>query len=217
MRLIVARHGTAFRDGEPKRYLGVSEDPSLSPLGIRQSVALARALRRRGVRPDVLTSGPQRRQQETAGVLARRFGAASWMSSPALSEIDYGPWEGRTREELLAEWPEESRAWKKSGVWPAGVFRGSFEETQERLRKWMKSLRGMGCGTVVAVTSQGTLRALFSIADPVGWKKACAEGRATDLHVDNGRWCELEIGEDALRVADWNLSPGWIDRVSFLG
>ncbi|HJV33341.1 MAG TPA: histidine phosphatase family protein, partial [Patescibacteria group bacterium] len=63
MRLFVVRHGTAFENDGDKRFLGVSEDPSLSAAGRKQAEALARALRRR-VRPDMIFAGPQRRQQE---------------------------------------------------------------------------------------------------------------------------------------------------------
>ena len=217
MRLFVARHGTAFEHDGDKRYLGVKEDPTLSSAGRRQSETLARALRRRGVRGGMIVAGPQRRQQETAAILAKKLGMARVASAPALSEIDYGPWEGLSKEEILAKWPEESRAWKKEGVWPAAIFGGSFEATRARLGDWLSHLKGVGEEMVVAVTSQGTLRALFALADPEGWKASCAAGRATEANVGNGHWCELEIGSGGTSVTRWNAAPSFVDRLPFLG
>ena len=213
MRLIVARHGTAFAEGEEKRYLGVKEDPPLSDEGRKQTRALAHALRR--AKPDVIFSGPQRRQQETAAILADTLGVARRATSPWLSEIDYGPWEGLTKEEILARWPEESKAWKKLGIWPAGIFGGTFETAQAKMRDWLAHLPADG--TVVAVTSQGTLRALFAHVDPAAWKDLCEKGRATFANVDNGGWCELDVSPSGARIVRWNRAPSFVDRLSFLG
>lgn len=216
MRLFIARHGTAFENDGDKRFLGVMEDPPLSMLGRKQAEALARALRRR-VRPDMIFAGPQRRQRETAAILAEKLDVKRVASVPALSEIDYGPWEGLSKEEILAAWPEEFRAWKKEGVWPPSVFGGTFEAVKARVRDWIDHLEGSGARAAVAVTSQGALRASFALAEPEAWLNLCRKGRATEANVATGSWCELEIGSTGIRVIAWNERPSFFDRLPFLG
>ncbi|HJV32901.1 MAG TPA: histidine phosphatase family protein, partial [Patescibacteria group bacterium] len=150
-------------------------------------------------------------------ILAEKLGVRRVASAPALSEIDYGPWEGLAPEEIVARWPEEARAWKKDGVWPSSIFGGTFEATQARLRGWLAHLDAVGASAAVAVTSQGTLRALYGLLEPAAWEALRHAGRATEANVATGHWCELEIGPSGISVLAWNERPSFFDRLGFLG
>jgi probable phosphoglycerate mutase len=207
MRLILVRHGTVFGPGEGKRYLGVSQDPSLSAAGRARIEEAARAVLRDGHRPEAIISGPALRQRETADILAWVLATPEPVVEPALTEIDYGPWEGLAAEEVARRWPAELHGWKKKGVWPAGLFGGSFEALKSDLAAWLKHVAAWRPdGAVLAVTSQGTLRGLYAAVDPRGWAALCAEGRVTATNVDYGGRCLLDVMPDSAAIRSWNVA-----------
>lgn len=92
--------------------LGGRADHALSDLGRAQAHAVADRL---GARPiAAVVSSPVRRARETAAPLAARLGL-DVEADAAFSEIDFGPWSGRTFADLSGDpaW----RAWN--------VFRGT--------------------------------------------------------------------------------------------
>jgi probable phosphoglycerate mutase len=178
----------------------------LSEEGKAQSAALARKFGSAGARPAAVFAGPLRRHRETADIIVKGMGAAVAVTiETALDEIDYGPWEGKSKMEILETWPEELAAWKKRGAWPVGVFGGSFGALQEKLRAWLGRLPEEG--DVLAVASQGTLRALLSVVSPERWREACETGRATDVTVESGHWCELRPVGEGWEIVAWNVKP----------
>jgi len=209
MKLIIARHGTVFSTGEVKRQIGSRSDPSLSSEGRRQSEALAAALKAEGFVPDAIYSGPLRRQAETADMLFWAFGGLPVRSVEGLSEIDYGEWEGLTKEELLAAKREEFLGWVSRGEWPAS-FGGARENFEARIRAWLSHVAEThpADASALAVSSQGTLFILYSIADPKGWARAVRKGGVKELVMRQGHYSELEISPDgSARIKRWNVAP----------
>lgn len=84
-------------------------DVPLSPLGRRQSEAVAQSFRGRPI--DALYASPLRRAQETAesvaGVLALPI-----QLEPRLIEIDVGVFQDKSRQDLETLYPEELARWK---------------------------------------------------------------------------------------------------------
>jgi broad specificity phosphatase PhoE len=72
-------------------------DVPLSEAGRIQAERLADRLERG--RPDILQSSPMLRARQTAGPLSRRLGLAVAIA-PAIREIDFGAWTGRSFEDL---------------------------------------------------------------------------------------------------------------------
>lgn len=100
MKLIVVRHGqTAFNLEE--RYLGAL-DPDLNANGISQAQAIAPHL---PARPDVVISSPLRRARQTADIVCAALGVQAGID-PAFRERDVGVYEGLTRQEAEARFPE---------------------------------------------------------------------------------------------------------------
>ena len=69
MKLYILRHGDAGNSGDPA-YANDDERP-LSDKGIERTEALARALRRMGIKFDVILSSPLIRARETAELIER--------------------------------------------------------------------------------------------------------------------------------------------------
>ncbi len=87
-------------------------------------------------------------------------------AEPLLVEMDWGAWEGRTRDELIESYGDEftERAAKGLDLRPHGGE--SPREVRERVRQWLDGViaRGAPAG---AVCHQGVIRALLSLA--TGW------------------------------------------------
>src|SRR4051794_8219934 len=94
------RHGQT--EHTPERRFSGSSDLPLSELGRAEARAAARHLADRGI--DVLISSPLRRCRETAASAAEVLGLAVGVDDD-LRELDFGQWEGLTRDEAAARNP----------------------------------------------------------------------------------------------------------------
>ena len=107
-RIYMVRHGATELTAED-RFAG-STDVPLSDEGRDQIAELAERLRCDKL--DAIYSSPMSRTLETARIIAAPHGIEPRPES-GLREIDYGRWEGRTRDELEAEHAEEYDAWQE--------------------------------------------------------------------------------------------------------
>ena len=94
-RLILVRHGTCARLDE--LLLGRAIDAPLDEHGVIQAKAVADYLAQ--VKRPVLECSPRRRARETAEYIGERLGLIPRLA-PALDEIDFGEWAGRSFAEL---------------------------------------------------------------------------------------------------------------------
>ena len=101
--MILTRHGHTDRS-EPEQYLGQTVPARLSARGRTDAQALANRLE--GIPIDRLLSSPLGRAMETAAILASGRDVTV-EPDKRLTELDYGAWEGVTREEIDARFPGE--------------------------------------------------------------------------------------------------------------
>ena len=107
-RVFLVRHGATVLSAED-RFAG-SVDALLSPGGRAQSEALGRRLRDEAFAAAYVS--PMSRTRETAkSILAGR--GIEPVEEASLREIDHGRWEGKTREEVRAAWPDEYARWER--------------------------------------------------------------------------------------------------------
>lgn len=162
-RLLLVRHGESTWNQE-RRVQG-QLDPTLSELGRRQARALADRLR--GRRLAAFYSSDLRRAWQTAELVAEAVGAAP-VPLPGLREIALGAWEGKTREDLMAEFPAEWEAWARRPSWdivPGGEGAGSFEARV--LATLAEVQRDLARGDVLCLTHGGVIQvALGSVVVP---------------------------------------------------
>jgi probable phosphoglycerate mutase len=107
-RLFLVRHGATVLSAED-RYAG-SVDVALSDEG--QSQARALGARLAGESLAAVYASPMSRAQDTASLIVagRRLGV---MTVPDLRETDHGHWEGKTRDEIRAGFPDEYARWER--------------------------------------------------------------------------------------------------------
>jgi broad specificity phosphatase PhoE len=96
--LYLVRHGQSVSNVE-HRLCGVPPGPGLTELGRLQAEAAATTLLSEVRQPIHVVSSPLLRAWQTADALARKLGRAPTIEVE-LRETGFGPWEGRTVEEL---------------------------------------------------------------------------------------------------------------------
>lgn len=124
-RLLLVRHAESTWNA--LRRIQGQMDPPLSPRGRAQARGLA--VRLAGCRLAGFYCSDLLRARQTAEVIAEAVGLRP-VPEPGLREIMLGAWEGRSREELLREYPEEWAAWVREPSWdliPGGEGAQPFE------------------------------------------------------------------------------------------
>ena len=105
-RIYLIRHGETLWN-HAQRYQGHT-DIALSDRGFKQAEALARRLKNE--RFAAFFSSDLRRAVDTAEVIARPHGGKV-VALSALRELNFGEWEGLTRDEIKTRFPEVSQQW----------------------------------------------------------------------------------------------------------
>lgn len=105
-RIVFWRHGQTAWNLE-SRFQGMTDVP-LDEVGLAQAAAAAPALAR--LNPTAIVASDLARAMATAGVLADLTGLPV-AADPGLRETNGGVWQGRTREEILAEHEELFLGW----------------------------------------------------------------------------------------------------------
>jgi probable phosphoglycerate mutase len=201
IRLILVRHGNTFESGQTPMQVGARTDLPLTEEGRNQALYFARYLASEKIQPQAIYAGKLKRQIETAQITAQHLQVENkiQLDAPALTEIDYGLWEGCTADEIQKRWPHEYRAWTTGSHWPE-IFGSTREGHIRDLKKWLQQLREshLPGETVVAVTSNGILRLFYSLQERDGIE---------ELKVKTGHFCELLLGNDSVQIQKWNQDP----------
>jgi len=175
MDLLLIRHGETSWNQE-QRYQGQQDSP-LSEQGILQAEKTAAFLADMHI--DAVYTSDLLRAKRTAEVIARPHGLTP-IADPRLREINFGEWEGLTRHEVQANYPELFAARFRDHLnvrVPGGELPG---EVAERLLDFVRELESRHAHqTVVAVSHGGALRLL--IASLMG----IPLDRSYCLHMDN--------------------------------
>lgn len=157
-RLYLVRHGATELTAED-RFSGATDVP-LSGEGRQQVASLAERLAADQI--DAVYASPMGRTVETARILAKPHGAEVRAES-ALREIDYGHWEGKTREEVEAQYGEEYEDWQEDPLTIAPRDGESGVQVLARalpvVRRIVEQHQG---GSVLLVCHKGTNRLLIS-------------------------------------------------------
>ncbi|MEV0994375.1 histidine phosphatase family protein [Nonomuraea sp. NPDC050202] len=106
-RIVCLRHGQTLWNVE-QRFQGHSDIP-LDETGVAQAARAASLLA--SLRPTMIVSSDLQRANDTALALGRLIGLDVAVDKD-FRERGGGQWEGLTREEIAARWPEEYAAWE---------------------------------------------------------------------------------------------------------
>ena len=201
--LVLVRHGETV--GESAIRLYGSTDVALSELGRRQMDRVRVALD--GIAFDRIYTSPLVRSRESAAIVHPRRRPLPTVV-PSFSEIDFGAWEGLTREEVAERDPEQFRSWGGTDLswgFPQGDTREGF---QRRVKQSTLELLLEPQGVLLCVLHKGVVKtiigALLGQSHEIYSRIPCELGSIHRLSCDNGSWhlvseCEVEhLGEARL-------------------
>ncbi|WP_353124555.1 histidine phosphatase family protein [Parapedobacter pyrenivorans] len=103
------RHGETTYNADGNRYCGRT-DAELTDKGILQAQRVAEALHGHPI--DAVYASPLKRAYRTAEIASGS--QLPVVKDPRLIELDFGAWEGKTRQEFVAEDPSLWNSWSKS-------------------------------------------------------------------------------------------------------
>ncbi len=106
MRLILLRHGRTEWNAQ-RRFQGQA-DPPLDDVGRMQAYEVAALIA--SVHPDLLVSSDAARAMQTAELVSAAIGLQV-RAERRLRERSLGHWEGLTRDEVAAKYPDEFADW----------------------------------------------------------------------------------------------------------
>jgi len=180
--LLVVRHGQSVWNAAG-RWQGCS-DPALSDLGRSQAADAAAHLAGLGI--EGVAASDLARARDTAAMIAEGLALKPPYLDPDLREYDVGDWEGLTRPEIEAGWPDQLAAWREGRLLatPGGETRAHF--VARAIASLARVARHPDLGeTVVVVSHGGLIRAVEQVT-----------GAERSLVVENlaGRWFAVGAG-----------------------
>lgn len=151
-RLILVRHGET--DGNSSIRFHGSTDVPLSAAGREQMRLTARKLGPNSF--DAVVASPLRRSWASAWIAGR---GAQISLLPEFREVDFGRWEGLTKEEIEARDPVAYADWQagtEGFEYPGGESRADF---RTRVATGLDKLQAGAAHTVLVVVHKGVIRA----------------------------------------------------------
>src|SRR5262252_6100524 len=161
-RLLLVRHGESTWNAA--RRIQGQLDPPLSDLGMAQSREVGERLA--GLRLAGLYCSDLVRARQTAELIAGAVGLEP-QAEPGLREIALGAWEGKTREELIDEYPDLWERWSREPDWDIVPGGEGAQPFAERVNATLVRLRDRHPrGDVICVTHGGVIQ--VAVLDVVG-------------------------------------------------
>lgn len=202
--LVIARHGNTFAPEETPRRAGARTDLLLVEKGLEQARRIGLYLKANNLIPDVVYTSNLQRTIRTAQIAIAETGVSNPVFQlDIFNEIDYGPDEDKTEDEVIARIGREAiKAWDEHAVPPPGWL----ADPQAITRNWLgfaEQIRAHDDGeTVLVVTSNGIARfAPHITGDFEGF-------RAThDIKLSTGALAIFEYTGTRWICRAWNLKP----------
>ena len=199
-RLYLVRHGTT-QWTTSGRYSGRS-NPALDDRGRAEAIALAEWLAARELPPMPVWTSPLVRCRETAGLLCDRLGWPAPRVEPRLQEIDYGAWEGRTRDEIEREQPGAFTDWDADPTRRPPPGGESVADVQMRVRTVIDEVRQLERVMLVAHRTVSRVLLADLLGVPLSAYRRRLDHRPAGLTIFD---LNPDTGEVALRL--YNFHP----------
>lgn len=203
-RLIIARHGNTFEKGQTPTRVGAKTDLALVENERGTNVGLY--LKQVDLLPDAVFAAPLKRTTQTAELAIKAMGLdLSVIPEKSFTEIDYGPDENKTEDEVVARIGQEAiDLWNKEAIVPNGWIvnpQGIIDDWYAFANKVEAQYHDKN---VLVVSSNGIIRfAPYLTGD---FNAFC---RKHDIKVGTGCICifEKENTKTPWRCVAWNLKP----------
>ena len=188
--LILVRHGQS--EWNLSNLFTGWRNPNLTELGESEARATGKALKAKGIVPDLYYTSALRRAQHTLDLMLEEMGIlnVTITRNTALNERDYGDLSGLNKDDARAKWGEEQvLIWRRSyDVPPPGGE--SLKTTAERTLPYYEAeiLPHLKAGKTVLIAAHGnSLRAMVMAIEGLSpdeiLKREIATGQPTVYHI----------------------------------
>lgn len=203
-RIIIARHGNTFTKDQTPLRVGARTDLPL--VETERGTNIGKYLKMRSLIPVAVFAAPLKRTTETARLaIAALDKDIPLISDARFTEIDYGPDEGKTEEEVIARVGEDAlEAWNANAIVPQG-WNVSVDEIIKAWNTFANDVeRNYKGKTVMVVSSNGIIR--FAPHLTGNFQKFSEE---FNIKVGTGSVCvlEKEDGDKYWTVKEWGVKP----------
>ena len=162
LRLFVVRHGETAWSRE-RRFAG-SRDVPLTEAGLRQCEAVAQALAAEPV--GAVYASPLERARTSAEVIAKPHRLEVRVEA-AFREMTFGPWEGLTREEVAARFPDDYERWRTAPDTLALPGAEPLDAVAARVRRGLAALAAAHAGQTLVLVSHAIVARVI-VLDALG-------------------------------------------------
>ncbi len=183
--LYFVRHGQTDWN-KAFRWQGSSDNP-LNQTGLEQADAIADYFVAQGVQVDAVISSPLKRAMTTGGVIAGALGL-ELMVEPQFHELSLGDFEGKTTDELKAEYAEVFDQWLGRYHLDPAPGGESLEQGMQRMAPALKLYMRRFNQPIIIVAHQAILSAMkavlsskMDVATLAGYKQANYEVDVWDV------------------------------------
>lgn len=202
-RIIIARHGNTFtKDQTPTRVGGRTDLPLVES---ERGTNVGKYLKFKNIIPDVVFAAPLKRTTETAKLAVAALGLdLPVVPNDEFTEVDYGPDENKTEDQVIARIGEEAiRLWNEQAIVPDG-WKVSVDGLINTWQKFAAEVEENYAGkNVLLVSSNGVIR--FA---PYLTGNFEAFAKEHDLKVGTGSVCIFEKEDGKQWVcSEWNTKP----------
>lgn len=205
-KLIIVRHGNTFNKGDVCTRVGARTDMPLSTSGEDQAVMLGKYLKQENIEPDFVFTSELQRTYQTAEIAFKEAGYKKIINKISIfNEVDYGPDENKTEEELLSRIGEEAlKKWDESAIVPDGwIF--NPKQCIENWKSFAEEVESKYKNkTIMIFTSNGIAR--FSPYLTGDFEKFSTE---FNIKISTSALCIFEKNDNDKNwnVKNWNVKP----------
>jgi alpha-ribazole phosphatase/probable phosphoglycerate mutase len=177
----MVRHGE-IPSNVKKIYAGTSPE-GLTEKGIFQAGEVSVKLKNFTV--DAIYASPIHRAVQTAEIISEAIGI-DFLVENAFRELELGPWEGLSEDNIEEKYPEKWRTWNTRPAELRLAGRETLQELQERVLKGIQDIyREASDKTVVVVTHVAIIRVLLL------WHEEKSLNLYKTIHVPNAKIFEI--------------------------
>lgn len=201
--IYIVRHGNTFDAGDLILRVGGKTDLPLSKSGTAQARTLGEHFLSSGIAFDTVYCSTLQRTRETAQIILAKVTVPVELTTlPFLTEVDYGPDEGKLEDVVLARIGKEALdSWEREAIVPSGwiVDISGIVMGWEELFGRVAGARG-GSNHLV-VTSNGIAR---FITRARGFSSATQMG---SLKLRTGAYAHILCETASPKLLRWNIRP----------
>ena len=201
--LIIARQGNTFtKEQTPTRVGGRTDLPLVET---ERGTNIGKYLKLKNWLPDAVFAAPLKRTMDTAKLaVAEMKLPLEVMEEDSFREVDYGPDENKTEDEVIARIGEEAiKLWNEKAIVPSGWL-VNVEDLIQTWQRWAdKIAKEYKDKNVLIVSSNGVIRfAPYITGDFAAFAKE------HDIKVGTGCVCVFEKeGNNPWKCVGWNVKP----------